>query len=52
MIASVDTRVRRQLKVGGVIDIVGADSLFLGDERVGAAVAAAVASAHEWIDAG
>jgi sulfate permease, SulP family len=51
IIASVDSTVMRQLLTGGVIDIIGADSVFLGDERVGAALAAAVAEGQQWIDA-
>jgi SulP family sulfate permease len=52
MVASVDSAVRRQLAVGGVIDIIGSDSVVVGDERVGAALARAVASAQGWVDAG
>jgi SulP family sulfate permease len=52
MVASVDSAVRRQLTVGGVIDIIGSDSVVVGDERVGAALARAVASAQGWVDAG
>jgi SulP family sulfate permease len=51
VIASVDPQVARQLEVGGVIDVIGADSVVVGDARVGAAVARAVADADQWIDA-
>jgi len=48
---SVDTRVMPQLAVGGVIDVIAPDSVVVGDERVGAALARAVADARQWIDA-
>jgi SulP family sulfate permease len=51
IIASADPRVVHQLEVGGVLDIVGSDGLILGDDRVGAAVARAVADARAWIEA-
>jgi SulP family sulfate permease len=51
MVVSVDTVVRRQLVAGGVLDIIGPQGLVVGDERIGAAVASAMASAQEWIDA-
>jgi hypothetical protein len=34
-----------------VLDIVGPEGVVVGDERVGAALARAVADAQEWIDA-
>jgi len=40
------------LAAGGVIDVIGPDSVVVGDERVGAALARAVADAQRWIDAG
>jgi SulP family sulfate permease len=51
VVVSVDSSVMRQLNAGGVIDIIGSDSVFMGDERVGAALARAVADAEAWIDA-
>ncbi len=51
VVVSVDSRVMRQLSAGGVIDIVGPDGVVVGDERVGAALARAVADAQRWIDA-
>jgi SulP family sulfate permease len=51
VIASVDPQIQHQLAVGGVTDIVGPQGVIGGDERVGAAVARAVAEAHDWIDA-
>jgi SulP family sulfate permease len=51
VVVSVDRRVLRQLSAGGVLDIVGPGGVVVGDERVGAALARAVADAQEWIDA-
>ncbi len=51
VIVSVDSRVMRQLSAGGVIDIVGPGGVIVGDERVGASLAQAVADAQRWIDA-
>ena len=51
VVVSVDSRVMRQLSAGGVIDIIGPGRVFVGDERVGAALARAVSDAQEWIDA-
>jgi SulP family sulfate permease len=51
VVASVDSRVMRQLQAGGVVDIIGPDGFVLGDERVGAALASAVSEAQAWIDA-
>lgn len=52
VVVSVDGAVLRQLRAGGVLDTIGADSVFVGDERVGAALARAVAEAEAWIAAG
>jgi SulP family sulfate permease len=51
VVVSVDSRVMNQLEAGGVMDIIGPDGAVVGDKRVGAAVAKAVAAAQEWIDA-
>ena len=51
VVVSVDERVMRQLLSGGVTDIVGPDGVVIGDERIGAALARAVAEAQRWIDA-
>jgi len=51
VVASVDSQVMRQLHAGGVLDIIGPDSVVIGDERVGAALASAVSDAQAWIDA-
>jgi SulP family sulfate permease len=51
IIASVDRAVMPQLRAGGVLDVIGQESVVEGDERVGAAVAQAVSDARAWIDA-
>jgi len=48
-IVSVASGVMRQLKTGGVLDAVGDDGIFLGDERVGAALVQAESAAEVWI---
>lgn len=50
VIVSVDAQVMPQLRAGGVIDVIGPDSVFEGDARVGAAVARARAEAEAWIE--
>ncbi len=50
VVVSVDERVMRQLLSGGVVDIVGPDGVVVGDERIGATLARAVADAQRWID--
>jgi len=50
VVVSVDSRVMNQLEAGGVMDIIGPDGAVVGDKRVGAAVAKAVAAAQQWID--
>jgi hypothetical protein len=39
----------RQLAAGGVIDVIGPENVLVGDERVGAALARAVADGEQWI---
>jgi len=51
VIASADPRVVRQLAVGGVTAIVGQDGVIVADDRVGAAVARAIAEGEAWIEA-
>lgn len=51
VVASADERVVHQLEVGGVLDIVGPEGVIVTDQRVGAAVARAVAEGRSWIDA-
>lgn len=49
VIASVDERVQEQLKVAGITDVIGAGSIYPGDERVGATLARAEADADRWV---
>jgi SulP family sulfate permease len=51
IIASVDRKVVPQLRAGGVLDVIGRESVVEGDHRVGAAVSRAVADGRAWIDA-
>lgn len=51
LIVSVDRRVLPQLRAGGVLDLIGDESVYRGDARVGAAVARARSEAQAWIDA-
>ena len=49
VIVSVDRKVLPQLRAGGVLEVIGADSVIAGDARVGAGVARARAEAEAWI---
>lgn len=51
IIASVDRTVLPQLRAGGVLDVIGRESVVEGDHRVGAALAKAVSDGRTWIDA-
>jgi sulfate permease, SulP family len=48
VLVSVSDRVLEQLNVAGVTEVIGADDLYLGDERVGATLARAHADALVW----
>ncbi|MFC2153314.1 SulP family inorganic anion transporter [Actinomycetota bacterium] len=50
LITYVDDKVRSQLEVSGVIDIIGEDSLYESDQWLGATVRRAHADAVTWID--
>lgn len=50
-IVSASDRVREQLEVAGVTSIVGEENIYIGDERVGAAVKRANREALDWIAA-
>lgn len=50
VIVSTNERIDEQLAVTGVLDVVGTEALYRGDERVGAALQAAEADAAAWID--
>jgi SulP family sulfate permease len=51
IIASVDRKVLPQLRAGGVLDVIGRESVVEGDHRVGAALGKAVSDGRAWIDA-
>ena len=51
VIVSASERIIEQLTVTGITDVIGADSVYPGDERVGATVKRAWADAEEWIEA-
>ena len=51
VIVSVDERIQEQLAVTGITDLIGAENLYSGDERVGATVKRAHADAMAWIEA-
>jgi sulfate permease, SulP family len=48
-LVSVSDRVFEQLQVAGVTEVIGADDIYPGDERVGATVMRAHADAVEWV---
>ena len=50
-IVSASDRVREQLELAGVTSIVGQENIYIGDERVGAAVKRANRDALDWIAA-
>lgn len=50
VIVSIDEQVREQLGVTGVTDVVGAENLYTGDERVGGTLKRAYADAQAWIE--
>jgi len=50
LIVSTNERIEEQLAATGVLDVVGADGLYRGDERVGAALEVAEADAAAWVD--
>jgi SulP family sulfate permease len=51
LIVSANERIIEQLAVTGITEIVGEDGVYRGDERVGAAVARALADAEAWVAA-
>lgn len=50
VIVSADERIQEQLAVTGITDLIGAENLYTGDERVGATVKRAHADAMAWIE--
>jgi len=51
MIVSADERIIEQLAVAGITEVIGTDSVYRGDERVGATVTRAYADAKAWVEA-
>ena len=51
MVVSANERIIEQLAVTGITQVIGADAVYPGDERVGATVARASADAQAWVDA-
>ena len=51
MIVSANERLIEQLAVTGITEVIGADSVYPGDERVGATVKRAYADALAWVEA-
>ena len=49
-IVSANERIIEQLTVTGITDVIGANGIYPGDERVGATVARAEADAASWVD--
>lgn len=49
LVVSVEDRVLSQLTTGGVIDLIGSDAVYGGDERLGAALARATTDARAWV---
>lgn len=49
VIVSASERIREQLRVTGVTDLIGPDNIYPGDERVGATLKRAYADAAAWI---
>ena len=51
MIVSADERILEQLDVTGITDLIGADNIYPGDERVGATIKRAYGDAVTWVEA-
>jgi SulP family sulfate permease len=52
VIVSANDRVIEQLVVTGILETVGSENVYAGDERVGATLRRAYADASEWVQAG
>jgi sulfate permease, SulP family len=50
VIVSASERIQEQLAVTGIINLIGADNVYEGDERVGATVKRAHADATAWVE--
>jgi len=51
VIVSASDRIIEQLDVTGITEVIGADNVYPGDERVGATVTRAYADALAWVEA-
>jgi sulfate permease, SulP family len=51
VIVSASERIQEQLRVSGIIDLIGPENVYTGDERVGATLKRAHAEAVAWIEA-
>ena len=51
VIVSANQRIQEQLAVTGITDLIGAENLYTGDERVGATLKRAHADAIAWVEA-
>ena len=51
VIVSANERIQEQLRVTGIIDLIGADNVYSGDERVGASLERAHSDAVAWVNA-
>ena len=50
MIVSADERIIEQMTVNGIVEVIGAENVYPGNERVGAATQRACADAQGWVD--
>jgi len=50
VIVSANERIQEQLAVTGITDLIGADNIYEGDERVGATVKRAYGDATSWVE--
>ena len=50
MVVSTNDRIREQLETHGIVDVIGAESVYAGDERVGAALRRASDDATAWVE--
>lgn len=50
VIVSANERIQEQLAVTGITDVIGAEDVYAGDERIGAAVRLAYDDAVGWVE--
>jgi len=51
VVVSTNERIEEQLKITGLTSLIGAENVYRGDERVGAAIEQAQADATAWVEA-